>query len=720
MAVAALSWAAACSGIVSSGDTPNGSGQDSDRDDNRGVAGIEGQDGDHEPGSTKPAPAADQVDDGMPIPGLLGCPTSPAPPYEGTRYAGTALAGDSGLSGTFRALCAACHGATGAGQGAYPPLPGKLDASGFADRVRRGSLGHGMPAFDRAQVSDLVLTEDFRVLARLRAAPPSPAAPRSTAAWTAAQQEEAYREGMKAWRKADANGTACAGCHAPDAIDLAVFAYSDAEIQRRGYLHLAPDDVARVVDLVHAQRQRFGITRPCRLDWAPFQPGGKVLAGSTPVEVDLALDDELRARDLKIVTGRLSDRQSAIAAFDEFARLDLRQVPLGIELPRWTNDPFRGDAHRSWNDWITPVDFTSDQQALERASDRYLASPTTEAFFEVERVAVGQLGGSHAGLYNDWFRNASKAKRRSILLGSHFFRMALTKQQGWFELPMVPFPALAVTYNPFALIGGATQEFACNAQGGSFGGGTCPRLYQTFAPDQRTKFGGPIEGDINPRLEELTHAWWTLAALFDQPMLGSEDNAIDGSYFYWQFRFPQKAVHLPFLFAHIAAARVRYDEELRQTSEFPRANWHDFKTRAVLSTYNYGPREGGARRGGPLILDVQPDVKDASFEAGVRLRVNLIRAFAWKQLDALAAGHPVEIKTAFVDWYLGMEVNGTRYGGVKGFVRNLASQLDDAAVASRFPALVQDRDHLTKELESLVDEVVMRVQAAREACPGCG
>jgi hypothetical protein len=390
------------------------------------------------------------------------------------------------------------------------------------------------------------------------------------------------------------------------------------------------------------------------------------LPGTTPVEQDLALASELRARDLRVFTGRLDTREAALAAFDEFARLDLRRLPLGIELPRWTFDPFHGPLHQSWNDWATPLDFTAKAAALASfyaASDRYLQDPSNANHFEVERLAVGQLGGAQGGLYNDWFKNASRAKRRALLLGAHLFRLALGRKPGWFELPLVPFPELRVTYNPFALIGGATQEFACSKSGGSFGGGTCPQLCATFAPEQRPKFGGPEEAKINPRLEELTHTWWTLAILFDQPMLGSEDNAIDGSYFYWQFRFPQKDVHLPLLFAHIAAARVHYDETMRGRPEYPLANWHKYKTSAVLSTLNYGPLGGGARRGGPLVLDVQGSPASASHGDGVRLRVKLIRAFAWKQLDALVAGKGVEIKDAVRDYYLGQSVNGLRRRG---------------------------------------------------------
>jgi hypothetical protein len=45
--------------------------------------------------------------------------------------------------------------------------------------------------------------------------------------------DDELRPLLEAWRRVDMSGLACAHCHAPDAMDLAMFSIADSDILRR-------------------------------------------------------------------------------------------------------------------------------------------------------------------------------------------------------------------------------------------------------------------------------------------------------------------------------------------------------------------------------------------------------------------------------------------------------------------------------------------------------
>jgi len=84
---------------------------------------------------------------------ILDCPTSP--------YPGTSMA-TANLSQPFAKACAACHGGSGEGFGAYPALPGLLTEAQFIAKVRQGAAN--MPPASADLIDDATLGRDYRAL----------------------------------------------------------------------------------------------------------------------------------------------------------------------------------------------------------------------------------------------------------------------------------------------------------------------------------------------------------------------------------------------------------------------------------------------------------------------------------------------------------------------------------------------------------------------------
>lgn len=626
--------------------------------------------------------------------GLFDCPAVAAPAYEDGSTKGASV------STAYGRYCSGCHGGAGEGRDLYPALPGKLDEAGYFTAVRQGRKDKAMAAFDHALIDDNTVRADFAALKILasngrKATSGLPA----ESTWSESQVNDAYSRGMKAWRKADSQGAACASCHSPDAIDLAAIAYPDAAIMRRGALHLSPDDVLAVRDLVHAQRRRFKITSPCSTAWRPFQPGGEVLPGATPAEQDAAFGASLASNGLLLMGEPIADAKAAKAAFMQFAKLDLKKTPIGIAMPHWTRDPFNGKDHESFDDWISAVDHTPNLGAMISADDTYLAMPNDDNYFAMEKASLGSLGNAVGGQYKTWFANASRAKRRSILLGSHYIRMELLGKPGWYQLPAVPYPERSFRYSQFSLLGGMTQEYGCSPEGGGFGGGTCPQLLGNVAASQRAKFGGTTDDKVNETLGSFTHSWWTMANLFDQGMMRSEDNAIDGGMFYWAGRFPQNAVHMPFFYGHVMAVRWLY------RSQSDKAAYPVFAKTVPSHPLLLDGREVTDRAF--VGLPGHPVKEDSvAFESSVIFRSNLLRTLLLQQKELLDAGTGV-IEPASI---VGLYETGLPNAG--WYVGRLVEMWNEPGFEQRHPGLAGKKNLLATGLATLMQEVVAKIKKA--------
>jgi mono/diheme cytochrome c family protein len=574
--------------------------------------------------------------------GLLGCPTVDAPAY------GAAAA--AVLSQPFQASCATCHGGAGQGTDKYPRIPGTLTEAEFVAKVRSGV--REMPAFPADFVSDADLTADYAKLRQLALQPGAlTAVGEPPSRWSAAKIDEIYRKGLAVWRKPGAvDRQACSNCHSPDGIELAVIAFSDDSILRRAQQHVSPEDALVLRDFVHAQRRRFDIARPCSTDWRPFQPGGTVLPGATRDEQDAAFLAELKKRSLILVTGKVVTLDDAKKAFAELQAVKLRELPLGIPLPRWSEDKFNGAQHRDINDYMpivpTVPNRPTEYYALE---DAYLAGPTDAGLYRLldeNRLNSNDLGytamntvpsdpRSNCGAYptsTSWLMGRiNRPKRLNVLVSTHLFREELRKPGSFARRPAAPFPDSPVPLSPAFTLGAFAIEPPC------YDGLTYPLWFKSFPAGFRDEL--PEKDLMRVMIEDttnrITHVWMTLGQVMD-PTLISTDDMTNNKIHYWAFRnFTQKEVHLPFLYVHRIASQAAYWTDLRTSALFPKKTgpFNDAGREGLhplLSTVN--------QESAGLQSAVAPDSKTLPAGDVNRFKGNLIRMMMLLSRDLLQKG----------------------------------------------------------------------------------
>ncbi|NTX11909.1 hypothetical protein HUA76_14005 [Myxococcus sp. CA056] len=250
-----------------------------------------------------------------------------------------------------------------------------------------------------------------------------------------------YSAGLNAWRYEGTRG-ACAGCHSPDAIELARVGYTDADLRRRAVTHVDEARASAIIELVRVVRQRHGMTRllhPAR--FRPLQPAYEPFAARTPglpvhdsaaqSERDEAFMDHLVGdRQLLWATGRIDSLAKARQAYDELHAIDLRHLRLGLPFDHLAEDGFHGNEHRSVFEWFP--DLASSPRAAVREEwyqrvDAYLSQPTDQNLWGYYDAAKDltecnpDLGGARLEDYPracEWMR----LKYRSLQVFQHMLR----------------------------------------------------------------------------------------------------------------------------------------------------------------------------------------------------------------------------------------------------------------------------------------------------------
>jgi hypothetical protein len=230
-------------------------------------------------------------------------------------------------------------------------------------------------------------------------------------------------QGLIAWRKPGGKlNSACSSCHAPDAFDIAGFAFSDTTILRRAHAHLENPDAVKIVALVHAIRKKYNIQPLNPMRDRPLQPGGTVLEGKTSEERDLAFGKSLATTLPILMRDRVDSFEKAKKARDEVLAVDARNLKIGIPFNRWSEDIFHGSAHGVVADWIADVPCAPDpakQQEWFQRVDHYIAEPSDENFWNVyNAVPVDTKPFSSMAFSNE----LSYHKYKSLLIAQHLLR----------------------------------------------------------------------------------------------------------------------------------------------------------------------------------------------------------------------------------------------------------------------------------------------------------
>jgi len=462
---------------------------------------------------------------------------------------------------------------------------------------------------------------------------------------------------------------------------------------------LVPADALLIRDFIHAQRRRFRLTETCSTTWRPFQPGGEVLPGANADQQDDAFLQSMKQRGVTVFTGKVVTLPDAQRALAELQGIDLRELPIGIPLPRWTEDPFNGPEHTTNNDYMPPVPtMPNDPVSFYQKEDAYLSDPTDERLLELLRLQEEETNdGGYAAPINagppdniceksdkkthivDYLRSF---KRSSVLVAQHLFRLSLLQKKTDLT-PQLPVPGKAFLPNPMLGLGGTNAE--PSICGGGFSHETSlPTIMAIIPNDMKAQLSAnDREGNVFLDLsKELAHPWMVLGELYDQALV--TESPVTGRLQYWAgLIFPHKTFHLPFMYAHRAALRVTYWERYQQKTDphplLDGKNFHQEKLESV-APYDGAQYEGSERT-----------AADAN-----RLRGNLIRMFLLLEIDLLRQG-----RLSFSE--PGTESMAYHIGRYYGFAKTLAQTIPNDSVQA---PLREDIALYTTGIVELTDEAL--------------
>ena len=192
-------------------------------------------------------------------------------------------------------------------------------------------------------------------------------------------QQKVWERGMRVASNPDENGgPSCTTCHAPDLIDLAVFDFKSEDFHRRDRDNLKKEDIEAIVAFVDLQRERHNIKGLLDPETdRPFQPGGEVLPGNTPIERDAAFFDELKRVGV-IPEGEVLNLDDAKDFFKDLGDYadNIEEVKIGIPLPPITSDVARGPEFGTIDETIPSHAFKVTNPRFHEIANRYVSDPS--------------------------------------------------------------------------------------------------------------------------------------------------------------------------------------------------------------------------------------------------------------------------------------------------------------------------------------------------------
>ena len=273
---------------------------------------------------------------------------------------------------------------------------------------------------------------------------------------------EAQAQALKLWRDDDRTlhpKGSCSGCHGADFYDLARIGSSNTDILRRAKIDGAsPQEAAALAQAIQQIRSRDNLPLENPRTFRPFQPGGAVLPGQTPIERDINFAKSLEPLLPTLFGARIDSLEKAKQARAELmdlikgdnaakansSKLNLRSLPSGIQYPLWSADLAQGESEGTLNDWLADIaldatpDFKTQWHALQ---DAYLSNPSDENFWRMyaavptmtatkpfERCTIGGINPNLAcGAVDDFARH----KLRSAMIGQHLMRTQHAARAGF-------------------------------------------------------------------------------------------------------------------------------------------------------------------------------------------------------------------------------------------------------------------------------------------------
>ncbi|MEM9188733.1 MAG: cytochrome c [Myxococcota bacterium] len=650
--------------------------------------------------------------------GVLGCPTVETIPFTVGTASAQPTSESSGLSMGFATHCAACHGPEGEGNSLYPALPGALSEDEFVGVVRDGR-GEAMPVFSPASISTDDLRADYRALIDPSREPSDPGELTDEWSWTDAEVAQARAEGLDLWRKPDPAGVACANCHTVDGFDVAIMGLPDHAIMRRGRLHLETEDVLKIVKFIHAQRRHFNIRKPCHPQYRPLQPGGTVLPGDSAAAQDLAFGQQLEAMGYRITT-TVRTIEDAELAMQEVVETDLRNLRIGIALPRWTEDGFNGDPHATMNDHMPPIGFRPNAEHMDEwygLSDAYIADPSDEHLVAlVENFERMNNDGGYQETHSvriqscrrytqagDYLHDLSLRKRRGQFVTMHVMRRALLAGDETLDLSLAPLAnALSEPsggLNPFFSLAGEHAEAICypNAPGGKEAGAAIIAAFPEAAlaelptTDMET-------GELRQLPRQIAHAWFTLGQVYDPALAMRQVDQGTNKLHYWQvLTFEHRSFHRPFFALHRLGTQEHYRAVAAQEGYPDTGHFVSGATSPLLDATNLFTRE--------LVVRYDDEDEPSAGKAR-RLLGNVMRTLLLLQIQRLGDG---------ASWDNGTNSGVTRQNeDFRTWANNLVRHVDrnpDSPIANE---LGTDLPLYTTGLIERIDEMEQLLAAAPE------
>ncbi len=249
--------------------------------------------------------------------------------------------------------------------------------------------------------------------------------------------DEHIEIGLIAWRMPGGitGGSACVHCHAPDGLDLAYLNYSDFTLRRRGAEHVSPgietlsaSKLEDIVNMVRALQVKHNIDLVNPRESIPFQPGGNVLQGEDNRGRDQAFAKVIKASSFRFTTVAIDSKSEALRQLEEWQQLPVSDIPIGIELNHWSEDPYYSRSVRILSDWVPAVSIKpaiNDEEEWLGLQINYTNKPGNRELANLLKYGSLLYDVSEIGALSE----LSRLKYKALLIAQHQFREAGTVEQ---------------------------------------------------------------------------------------------------------------------------------------------------------------------------------------------------------------------------------------------------------------------------------------------------